>query len=150
MQVWRLVRARHADAPLAGVGAAIAGGRWNSVGVRVAYTSQHRSLALLEMQVHLRADQVPDDLALVAIDVPDALVTTLARLPSGWNALPWSTAAREAGDRWVARAESLALRVPSVVVPGESNVLINPAHAAFGRVRIARPEGFGFDRRLLR
>lgn len=150
MRVWRLVRARHVQAPLAGIGAAIAGGRWNSVGVRVGYTSAHRSLALLEMLVHLRTDQVPVDLALLPIDVPDALVTDVARPPAGWNALPWSHVARALGDRWIERGRSLALRVPSVVVPAEYNVLINPAHPRFADVAVRRPEPLAFDRRLLR
>jgi RES domain-containing protein len=149
MRVWRLARAAHAADPLSGQGAAIAGGRWNTPGVRIAYTSSSRPLAVLEMLVHV-SDTVPRDMILVPVDVPAKLIDEATALPSTWNDLPYSAKAREFGDRWVASGSSAALLVPSVVLPAERNLLINPAHAAFRRVRSLPPEAFPFDRRLLR
>ena len=149
MRVWRLARAAHAANPLSGWGAAIAGGRWNSPGVRIAYTSTSRPLAVLEMLVHVTRDTVPADMILVPVDVPTNLIDEAAALPSNWDDLPYSAGARKFGDRWIASGSSAALLVPSVALPAERNLLVNPAHAVFRRVRILAPEAFTFDRRLL-
>ena len=150
MRAWRLTRAAYAAEPLSGRGAAIAGNRWNSPGTRVAYAATSRALAALEMLVHVTRETVPPDMVFVPIDVPGRLVRDAARVPGDWAALPYGTGARSFGDRWVAEGRALALRVPSVVVPAERNVLINPLHRAFGLVRVGPPEPFAFDRRLLR
>lgn len=150
MRVWRLTRAAHAADPLSGQGAASAGGRWNSPGVRIAYTSTSRPLAVLEMLVHVTRDTVPLDMILVPIDVPARLYDEPTDLPSDWNDLPYGTGARKLGDHWVGSMASAALLVPSVVLPAERNLLINPAHQAFRRVRVLPPERFAFDRRLLK
>lgn len=71
-------------------------------------------------------------------------------LRRGWNELPFSSAAREWGDRWVETGASLGMMVPSVVMPREWNVLINPGHSGFAAVRILQPETAAVDRRLLR
>jgi len=150
MRVWRLTRAAHAVAPLSGQGAGIAGGRWNSPGVRVAYTSSSRALAVLEMLVHVTRDTVPPDIIVIPIDLPDRWIAQPGALPADWSDLPFSTGARNLGDTWVRDARSLALVVPSVVLPAERNVLINPAHPQVHRARVLPPEPFAFDRRLLR
>jgi RES domain-containing protein len=150
MRLWRLTRATHAAAPLSGQGAAIAGGRWNSPGVRLAYTSTSRPLAVLEMLVHVTRDTVPPEMILIPIDVPDRWVAQPERLPAEWSNLPISAGARNLGDTWVQEARSVALLVPSIVLPAERNVLINPAHPQIRRVRVLPPERFAFDRRLLR
>jgi len=148
MRLWRLTRAMHAAEPLSGRGAAMVGGRWNSPGVRIAYAATHRSLALLEMLVHVARDTVPADLVFVPLEVPDRLIRRAGPLPAGWNALPWSVSARRLGDEWVAAGASAALRVPSIVVPPEENILINPLHPQAKRIRILAPEPFDPDHRL--
>lgn len=149
MRLWRLTRAAHAASPLSGQGAAMAGGRWNSPGVRVAYTSTSRPLAVLEMLVHVTRDTVPPDMTLVPIDLPDRWIGQPEKLPPDWLDLPFSAGARALGDTWVRAARSVALLVPSVVLPAERNVLINPAHPQIRRARVLSPEPFAFDRRLL-
>lgn len=150
MRLWRLTRAAHGAAPLSGQGAALAGGRWNSPGVRVAYTSTSRPLAVLEMLVHVTRDTVPPDMVLVPVDLPDRWIVEASAIPADWSDLPFSAGARGLGDQWVREARFLALMVPSVVLPAERNVLINPAHARIGRAVLRPPETFAFDRRLLR
>lgn len=150
MRVWRLTRAVYSADPLSGYGAALAGSRWNSPGVRMAYTSTSRPLAVLEMLVHVSRDTVPADPILIPIDVPDALVAEATGVPSDWAKLAYGPKAREFGDRWISQKASVALLVPSVVLPAERNVLINPTHPAVRRVRAQPPEAFAFDRRLLR
>jgi RES domain-containing protein len=150
MRVWRLTRAVYASDPLSGKGAAIAGNRWNSPGTRVAYTSTSRALAALEMLVHVTRETVPPDMVFVPVDVPDRLVRDAVGLPGDWADLPHGANARRFGDRWAGEGRSLGLLVPSVVVPAERNLLINPRHSAFDRVRAGPVEPFAFDRRLLR
>jgi RES domain-containing protein len=150
MRVWRLTRAVYASDPLSGRGAAIAGNRWNSPGTRVAYAASSRALAALEMLVHVTRETVPADLVFVPIDLPNRLVREATGLPGDWADLPYGPNARRFGDRWVREGRSLGLLVPSLVVPAERNVLINPRHRAFGRVRVGSAEPFAFDRRLIR
>lgn len=150
MRVWRLTRAVYAADPLSGQGAALAGNRWNSPGVRIAYASTSRPLAVLEMLVHVTRDTLPADPVLIPVEVPDGLVAEATSLPVDWAALPYGPEARRFGDDWIAERGTLALLVPSVVLPAERNVLINPAHPAMRRVRVRPAEAFAFDRRLLR
>jgi RES domain-containing protein len=147
---WRLTKTKYLSAAWDGEGAARAGGRWNSPGVAVVYTSGSLSLALVEVLVHLPADILPA-YAAVPVEFDDALVTVVppARLPKTWKDSPPPAATQAIGDAWVESGASAALRVPSVVVPGEWNFILNPAHRDFGRIRIGAPAPFPFDPRLL-
>lgn len=147
---WRLTKTKYLSTAWDGEGAAKAGGRWNSPGVAVVYTSGSLSLALVEVLVHLPADILPAYSA-VPVEIDDALVTTLAagRLPKNWKDSPPPPATQAIGDGWVGSRTSAALRVPSVVVPGEFNFILNPAHRDFGRVSIGTAMPFPFDPRLL-
>lgn len=74
---------------------------------------------------------MPFNRYLVRIDIPDlvwAKRAVLAPLPGGWDAVPAGKSSMLAGDSWVASATSALLEVPSVLVPEEGNVLINPRH----------------------
>ena len=124
------------------------GGRWNSPGRRVAYLSTSRSLAVLELLVHVTRETVPANLLFIPIDVPNRLVQDLETPPEEWNELPWSAAARTFGDAWLSARSSLAILVPSIVIPQERNFLINPLHPQFTRLRIHAPEAFVLDQRL--
>jgi RES domain-containing protein len=148
MQVWRITAAAHADRPLSGVGAMRFGNRWNSKGTALAYTAENRALAALELLVHLSADQIPG-YVLLGVDLPDRMIERLHPLPAGWNAYPYSAAVQRVGDEWAASRRSLGLLVPAAVLPEEHNLLINPQHPGFSRVRVDAPRPFSFDPRLL-
>ena len=149
MRVWRL--ARRPFAALDGEGARLNGGRWNSEGTAMVYTSTTLALAALELLVHVDPADAPDDLVAIAIDVPDALVRDLppADLPDDWRAIQGSDACAAIGDAWVRAGTSVALRVPSVLVPEESNVLLDPRHADMRKVKLAVERPFSFDPRLV-
>jgi RES domain-containing protein len=102
------------------------------------------------MLVHVTREGVPDDIVLIPIDVPSPLIAELDAPPKDWNALPYSDAGRQAGDKWAREKKSAALLVPSFVLPAERNMLINPLHPDFSRVKIHAPERHPIDRRLLR
>ena len=150
MRAWRL--ARRAFLALDGEGARLYGGRWNTEGTAVVYAASSLALAALELLVHVDPQDAPDDLVALAIEVPDdaphATVTPDA-LPADWDRVTDHPACAEVGDRWARARERLVLRVPSAIVPEETNVLLNPAHPAMRRVRVAAERAFAFDRRLL-
>jgi RES domain-containing protein len=152
VRVWRLcVRALAARA-FDGEGAARFPGRWNHRGQRVVYTASTLSLAALELLVHTDPDLLPPRLVSFAVDVPDAATSEtidVASLPRDWRRHPPGDATRDVGSAWLERGATLALRVPSAVVPSEHNVVLNPAHRDFARLVIARPEAFVLDPRLL-
>ncbi len=148
MRVWRITRAVHAANPLSGEGAARAGNRWNSVGVRMGYTSTSRPLTVLEMLVHVTRETVPLDILLIPIDVPDDLITELKPVPKQWNEVPFNSQARAAGDHWVSAMSSAGLLVPSAVLTAEQNLLINPLHPEFSRIRVLEGESNFLDLRL--
>jgi RES domain-containing protein len=72
----------------------------------------------------------------------------VADLPRHWRRYPPPAALRDLGTQWAAAKETAVLTVPSVVIPAETNYLLNPAHPAFGRIRIGDPEPFAFDPRM--
>jgi len=124
---------------LSGKGAEASGGRWNRAGTPLVYCSTTRALACLETLVHLARHPLPLNRYLVRITVPAAAWAAAAELDGstlvGWDAAPAGKASLDWGASWVAAGSSLLARVPSVVVPEEFNVLINPAHAGIAGVR---------------
>jgi RES domain-containing protein len=151
-RAWRLIKTRHRADAWSGEGARWYGGRWNRKGDDAVYASSSSALAALEVLVHLeRADVLRASYTLFAIEIDDALVESLnpADLPGDWNRFPAPPSTAGIGHRFLSAGASLALRVPSVIVPGESNFLLNPNHAAFGDlVATATEERFAFDPRL--
>ena len=107
-----------------------------------------RALAMMELLVHVGRDNVPASSMLLSIDIPDGQIAVPDRLPAQWDGLPYRASVQKTGDRWVAKGSSLALRVPSAVVPGEFNVLVNPLHADFGSIAITGQEPLEWDTRL--
>lgn len=138
MRVWRLGRAIHQDDELSGEGARRHGGRWNSRGLACIYTAASLELALLETLVHLDLDLVPADLLAIELELPDPEVASPpAELPPDWHLPPpYLAGTRQMGDAWLKARRSLALAVPSSVLPQRLNVLINPGHPAVSSVRI--------------
>lgn len=145
MDLWRLCRRPHAD--LSGEGARIYGGRWNSPGRPVVYLAEHPALAALEVRVHLDLpfELLPNDYVLMRVALPNDLVTSI-ETSAGESISGSQTVA--AGDAWLAQARSVALRVPSVLMPYAWNVLLNPRHADTDQVKINGIEAFHFDTRL--
>jgi RES domain-containing protein len=148
LTVWRLTRRRYAA--LDGEGARRLGGRWNSPGHGVVYTSSSLALAILEVIVHLELaiDEIPADYVGLAVSVPDALTMMRCDLPQ--ETLGDQTATVRYGDDWLATGEAVGLWVPSFVVPLEWNLLLNPDHREFIRMMVADIQPFHFDPRLFR
>jgi RES domain-containing protein len=152
MIVWRIARAPYQV--LDGEGARLNGGRWNSEGKAVVYTSATLSLAALEYLVHIEPLLAPDDLVAIEISLPDeqSLGTDVApeQFPAGdWQQYPAPEWQAQLGDMWVDDSTFLWLAVPSAVVPQEYNILINPAHPRMVDVRVVSRRSFSFDKRLV-
>src|SRR3712207_468033 len=148
---WRFVKSRYASTAFDGEGARLYGGRWNSPGTRMVYTSSTISLAVLEVLVHLQEASILSSYSLISTGFDDALVERLDRslLPDGWRSYPAPSELQRIGDEWVRRQRSAMLEVPSVIVERESNYLLNPTHPDFSSVVIGEPEPFTFGERLL-
>jgi RES domain-containing protein len=152
MRVWRLDRAGRN--PLDGIGGLHAGGRWNPKGTPIVYTSAHLALAVLEKLVHVDPDLLPDNLVAFEIDVPDGhgRIEYLdpRQLPSDWREAPPPRSTQTIGAEWIRdRKRPGALAVPSVVVPREWNILLNPAHPHAAAWKVTAQEPFRFDSRLV-
>ncbi len=139
IEAWRLVKAKHTDTAFSGEGARRAGGRWGSVGTALVYTSESLALAELEILVNLPTDRLLASYVAFRVRFETALVEELAAasLPANWRHDPAPRSAQEIGDTWVREERSLVLRVPSAVVPSESNYLLNPLHPGAEHLEIA-------------
>lgn len=153
LKAWRLSKTRYAEAAFTGEGSRVLGGRWNSVGVPVVYASASLSLAVLEVFVHMTSIAGADDYVSVAVDIgieeSQAERVEAASLPGDWRQLDHPVLQR-LGDDWMKSRRSLALLVPSVVVDGEWNVVINPLHPDARAIKVTGPKAFHFDTRMFR
>ena len=133
LQAWRIVKRRYADTAFDGEGARLHGGRWNSPGRAVVYASESRALATLEVLTGVQSMAVAPAYVLMGVTFDEEFVGTLLAedLPDGWNRFPPTPASQHLGDDWLATGRSPVLRVPSVIVPGEFNYLLNPAHPRY-------------------
>jgi RES domain-containing protein len=149
MIVYRLSKSRY-SADLTGKGAEKSGGRWNSKGVAMVYTSNSRALCTAEVAVHVPLGILPSDYELVTIEIPDDSVkeANIKDLPSDWRSFPHPDSTQKLGDSFVREGKFLVLKVPSVVVQGEYNFLINPIHKSAAKVRVVNREPFLFDKRF--
>jgi RES domain-containing protein len=150
MIVHRICNCKYARS-LTGVGAYQYGGRWNSPGQYMLYSSMHSSMALLEILAHFSPHQAPEQFCIVNIELPDACVLQLNEktLPENWDAYPSPIALRQIGDRFLQSMKALALKVPSAIVPYEYNILINPLHPDFGQVKLIDQRVFEIDKRII-
>jgi len=149
MKVYRITKAKYSQ-DLSGTGAKLYGGRWNSKGTAILYTAENKALAALKSLVHFDPVLVPKNLKIITIEIPKRAIKNLGqdKLPKGWKSNPVLLELSEIGKKWVESNSSLALKVPSVIIPGEYNVLVNPEHKLFSTIKILEQEDFSFDERL--
>ena len=153
--VWRIatITPDYGADDLAGAGAKKTGGRWNRPGLPVLYCASTRALAALETVVHLAADALPLNRYLVQIGIPkkvfDARETlTATTAPVGWDALPVGIISLDFGDKWLTSKRSAVIEVPSIVVPEESNILINPEHTDAAKITAKVVRKWVYDARI--
>ncbi|MBN1414661.1 MAG: RES family NAD+ phosphorylase [Bacteroidales bacterium] len=128
MNLFRITKSLYAN--LDGFGGLMVSGRWHDKGLRIVYLSENRALAVLEYLVHVGENYLlPADLVLLTLEIPDKI--KIARIdpalfPSYWQQKPALT--RRLGSDFLKEGKELLLRVPSVIVPGEFNYILNPLH----------------------
>lgn len=151
MRVFRICREKYGT-DLSGTGARIAGGRWNSKGVPIVYSSGTRALAALEVAVHLPLGLNPVGYVIATIDISEiSKIQTFdpEMLPANWSQIPPSQSTQVIGDSFYFEQECLLLKVPSAIIPGEFNFLLNPSFPAFQHnVQVLSVDSFSFDKRL--
>ena len=152
MQAFRIAKTAQIR-DLSGIGAMLYGGRWNQKNIPVIYTSENRALATVEYLVHIPLSIIPSRVSIACFDIPDDIIpeqVSIAKLPKNWWAYPAPEELAQLGAEWALAKRSLLLRVPSVIVAGEFNLLINPKHPDIIRVNISKIEKYSFNKRLLR
>ena len=151
IRAYRLVKRKWRQAAFDGEGARLYGGRWNSKGKACVYLAGSASLAMLEVMVHLDDYQLLEHYTLLEVTLPKSALMSLSTesLPKDWAVEPAPASTAEIGDNWLESQSSLALAVPSAVVPRERNYLINPEHARFQALIDSAAEiAFTPDKRL--
>ena len=150
MRAYRIVKRRHAADAFTGEGARLYGGRWNRPGTPMVYTAHTRALAALESLAHYGGAERRIAFVTFEMEIPDRLVRQLdtAALPPGWRAQEPSPGTQEIGSHWQREGRSVALAVPSIIIPEEWCVLLNPHHPDTAHVMISYPVDFRFDERL--
>lgn len=150
MEVFRLARKKY-PIELSGKGASIAGARWNSKGTEIIYTAESRALAMAEVAVHLSLATLPSDFVMITIEIPNDIAMEtikIADLEPNWRVFPSIFSTQLLGDDFVRRNEACVLKVPSAVVKGDFNFLINQHHVDFKKIKIIEQADFPFDKRI--
>jgi len=154
MLLYRLTKKKYKN-DLTGTGASIMGGRWNSAGIKVLYTSSSIALAMAEVLVHLNISEFPNDgyyiLTLQMPDTKSIIEISSKNLMLGWNNLiDEMPETKKIGDKFIKENKACLLKVPSAVVQGDYNFLVNPLNKCFAKIEIIQEEPFPFDQRLFR
>lgn len=151
MRAWRLTKRKHRDTAFDGEGARLHPGRWNHRGLPAVYVATTISLAVLEYLVNADPDTAPESLVVIPVDWPKELrmhVLDATQLPSGWRHCPHPESTRDLGSDWLNSLTTVALSVPSAVVPQERILVLNPRQAQFDKLEIGAAEPFSLDPRL--
>ena len=152
ISVWRITKQKQAKNAFTGEGAKLYGGRWNNPGKLVVYTAESRALAMAEILVHLESAGVLSRYVVFQVEIDESYIAHLdpRDLPKNWRAEPAPKRLRTLGNEWLNSGNSAVLRVPSAIVGGEFNYLLNPLHPDFSKLRIHGPERFSIDKRLVK
>jgi RES domain-containing protein len=150
MIVYRITKKEHSA--LDGMGGLYGPGRWHKKGNLVIYTSEHASLAAWEKIVHVTSfENLPKNLLLVKIELPDGIkIQSVPQnvLVKGWNSYPFALETVDYGTVFLQKKEHLALRVPSVIIPDEFNIILNPLHPDIRDCKVVSTIPFVFDQRV--
>lgn len=152
MEVFRLSKAQYGE-DLSGRGAELYGGRWNPKGLPLLYTAGNRALCMAEIAVHAPLGMVPKNYVMISIDIPKSVsIKRLSekQLPENWRDFQFAQTTQQIGRDFIKAEKFAVLRVPSAVVEGDSNYLINPRHKDARKIKLKSVVPFSFDERLFR
>jgi RES domain-containing protein len=148
MLVYRITQEQFAN-DLSGYGSFLYGGRWNFKGENMLYAAKNPSLALFETLAHYEAMIVPSDLVLITIDIGETIFDSinLNALPLDWRNSPSPGSLKKLGSAFL-KSKYPMMQVPSVVMPYDSNFLINPSHPDIISLKIVEIQSFLMDYRI--
>lgn len=149
MKIYRIAPSEFGspESAFSGKGSVGIQGRWNYVGHRVVYGAESLALGVLEKLVHVGDPSFMEGYVWLQAEIPDEVMETPSDFPAGWDASIPTAVSMEFGTRWIVEKRTLALRVPSVIVP-EWNVMVNPLHGGFASVQIQGPFPLRWDKRF--
>ena len=148
MIVYRITNSLFKD-DISGNGAKIKGARWNLQGSSMLYTAENISLCILELLVHIGLQDIQNFYNLLTIAIPDSASVTeisIGKLKPNWLEDEDYTAFM--GTEFLKNNANLVLKVPSAIIDEEHNLLINPYHVDFKKIKIKKSDEFIFDERL--
>ncbi|MBS1749945.1 MAG: RES family NAD+ phosphorylase [Bacteroidetes bacterium] len=148
--VYRISKCQYIN-DLKGTGAASYAGRWHSKGTYILYTALTASLALLESVVHISGIPLID-YCMISLKIPDEniIVMNITGLPSYWSEHPAHSSLGIIGDKFVKENKYLAMKIPSAIMPEDYNVLINPNHKDFEKVKVNYTRKVPIDNRFFK
>ena len=151
MRVFRIGAAlftRSQREAFSGNGGLYASARWHTAGHPIVYTAQSLSLAALELLVRLKQTNDIQPFFAYSAEVPDHLIMKPDSFPARWKSR--LALSRAFGDAWLEAKTTPAMLVPTIITPGEWNVLLNPLHSQFSlKWIVTGPDAYTFDARLL-
>ena len=149
MLLYRLSKTKYAR-DTSGEGARLYGARWNHVGTPYIYTSQTKSLALLEYTVNVNVEDIPRALSFTTFEIPDSQIYSpaVSQLPRDWKNLPAPVSTPDFGTKLLQAGDHLIIRLPSVIINTEWNYLLNPLHAKRSRIKVVDVSEFEYDVRI--
>ena len=134
---------------LTGEGARLHGGRWNHTGVPCVYTSDSRSLAVLEFSVNVNVQSILRNLSMVELEIPeDFYEVQIPALPGDWRVSPAPASTKDFGSALLNAATHPVIKIPSTVIPEEFNYIVNPRHTLIQKCKIISVADFVYDVRI--
>ena len=109
------------------------------------------SLALLEIIVHLEFKEALKLYKAIPVSFPKSALAVIdsSALPTDWSKPIPHSSTQLSGNHWIRSRSSVALQVPSAIVPIEFNILINPAHPMFQTLEVGEPMDLPLDPRVM-
>lgn len=145
MLLYRIAKKAYIE-DLSGLGSRLYGGRWNEKGYSAIYTSSSLALCMCETLVHCDKSIIPQNMFFAEMEIPDEMV------PADFFRISQNEETSIAGTKWLKEKSSVAIRVPSVILPAEYNkdfnVILNPEHPDFAKLKINTVVECPFDLRL--
>ena len=149
MKIYRIAKQKFIN-DLTGEGARLYGGRWNKKGSAMLYFSEHLSLCVLEMLVHTDQQLITNNYYFIKLEISEKKIKSISesKLPFNWRSNNLISETQDFGNNWLQNNKELALRIPSAVLPSESNILINPNHMEISKIKIIKTSELNLDARL--
>jgi len=145
MELWRLYRRAHGPG-LDGAGGLYTAGRWHEIGTPVVYFGESPAIVILEKLAHVDPAVFPDDLILSRYEGDISVEEVMAGEADDLHDLKQT---RARGAKFFAEQNACVLRVRSVIVPEQYNLVFNPLHPDAKKIDAYYHRNFAFDGRLL-